>query len=237
MTHYACASQSDLHLCRDAFETAVQKHLALQSAVLASLPQDQDILHVKSLQEWHDILQSPRNNTITVDAYDGNLAAQSIAIHPLCNDSIKDVDMLDMDLPDVPHKLSTFCAVMTHPQHRGQHLMQCMMDEWKQIAARDNRSHLLGCITRSNVQSWSQFLKAGLVITGAGFDPSDNSTVYYAHRDAQAPVYWDMADIRIVSDETNLSQVQELLHAGYVGVEAERKEAQYTKRLIMARRL
>lgn len=237
MMHYACATHTDLHLCRDSFQAAARQHYELQTAVLKSLPVNQDILHVKSLADWERILQSPRNNTITVASPDGGLAAQSIAIHPLQGDHAERVDMLDMDLPDEVHRLSTFCAVMTHPAHRGRNLMQRMMDEWKYAAARDRRPHLLGCITRSNVQSWSQFLKAGLVITGAGFDPSDDSTVYYAHRNTQNPIVVDRQDVRIVSDETQLSKVQKLLSEGYVGVEAERKEAQYTRRLIMARRI
>jgi hypothetical protein len=129
MISYACESHTGLHLCGADFKTAANRHHGLQQEVLHSLPADQDILHVKSLADWEDILKSPRNNTITVDA-DNIMVAQSLAIHPTLTDQASAADMLDMELPGEPHTLSTFCAVMTHPAHRGRHLMQRMMDEW-----------------------------------------------------------------------------------------------------------
>jgi hypothetical protein len=236
MISYACESHTGLHLCGADFKTAANRHHGLQQEVLHSLPADQDILHVKSLADWEDILKSPRNNTITVDA-DNIMVAQSLAIHPTLTDQASAADMLDMELPGEPHTLSTFCAVMTHPAHRGRHLMQRMMDEWKFVAKQDGRQHLLGCITRSNVPSWSQFLQAGLVITGAGFDPSDDSTVYYAHCDINDPVKFDMRDTITVTDTHPMSELKSKLKDGYVGVAGEKQGNQYTRGLVMARRL
>ena len=236
MTHYTCASHTDLHLCGQDFKNVANRHYGLQAEVLKSLPSDQDILHVKSLGDWQSVLASPRNNTITVNK--GTvMVAQSLVIHPTLNDANDAADMLDMDLPGEPHTLSTFCAVMTHPAHRGRHLMQRMMDEWKAVAKQDNRPHLLGCITRSNVPSWSQFLGAGLVITGAGFDPSDDSTVYYAHCNTIDPVRYNMHNTVTVKDEDPLDKLQGLFNDGYVGVEGEKLNGSYTRRLIMAKRL
>jgi len=235
MTHYACASHTDLHLCGQSFKSVANRHHELQTAVLQSLPSDQDILHVKSLDDWADILKSPRNNTITVDT-GVIMAAQSLVIHPTLNDPTEAADMLDMELPGEMHTLSTFCAVMTHPKHRGRHLMQRMMDEWKHVAKNDGRPHLLGCITRSNVPSWSQFLTAGLVITGAGFDPSDDSTVYYAHCDTSNPIRVNMRDTITVDEDHPLNELQSILNDGYVGVEGEKRNGSYTRRLIMAKR-
>lgn len=234
MSSYMCVTQPVPRCCLQHFNTAAEKHYALQQTVLASLPENQDILHVKSLTDWQNILRTPQNTMITVEQ-GGVLVAQSMVISP---DTVApDADMLDMPLPDRPERLTTLCAVMVDPVHRNRHLMQHMMAEWKAMATVNNRPHLLGCITRTNWPSWSQFLKAGLVITGGGLDPSDNSTVYYAHRNMHTPIAYTIHDTITVSADCPMRNLQRAFDAGYVGVQGEKQNGGYTGRLIMAKRL
>ena len=213
------------------FERLVSQHYALQCAVLKSLPADQDYLHKMSRAEWRAFLKDPRHHMIGV--YDGDgLIAQLCVLLP--DQTNPDADMLDMVLPSKdPNDIATFRTVMTHPEYRGHGLMNILMTEAKAYAKTKNRTHLLGCITRKKTASWSQFLKAGFSIVGAGFDPSDNSTVYYAHNNTSCKESFNKAAEKKVARDLSLKKLKGLFNKGYRGVRAEKRDNKYTGRLVL----
>ena len=233
---FLSAASDTIALCRQDFDLAslATDHHSLQAAVLEKLPHNQDVLHARSYHEWFTLLADPHRHFIRV-RQGLDLVGQACILNP--DQDRPDADMIDMDLPDSPEKLSTLCTVMSHPNHRGGHIMRSMAEEWKRVAMEQNRPHLLGCITRTNPQSWSQFLKIGLHITGAGFDPSDNSTVYYAHLNMKAPTQYNDQDTVTVEPTMPLPTLQSYMNNGYIGVAGEKDKGLYTGRLIMARRL
>lgn len=222
-----------------------KKHFDLQTACVSILPEDQDIVHVRTLEEWIGVLQSPNHMIVSIhenaDCKESTLISHAVVILP-CEKN-PDADMLDMILPDKPDKVSTLSSVMTHPDHRGKDLMNHLIKAWKVIAADLGRNHLLSLITTTNPQSWSQFLKEDILITGAGFDPSDNSITYFAHLDMSQSDFrkeFNGASIAplLLDPHTKLEHLKEIFALGYRGFIGEKnaQTGRYTGRLYLAKR-
>lgn len=216
-----------------------KEHLALQQAVIDSLPANQDFIHVKSLQDWIDYLESPHHRVLSIRE-NGKLISHAVIIFP--DQNFPDADMLNMNLPAPYEQLSTLTAVATHPAYRGRDLMNKLIDKWIDVTQQEGRKHLLALITTDNYRSWTQFLKVGMNITGAGFDPSDNSTTYYAHRDLSKktlrPDFNKASTVKIVlGPEADLNTMNQLFSLGFVGFEAEKDcNQRYTGNLVLAKR-
>ncbi|MBI1327292.1 MAG: GNAT family N-acetyltransferase [Alphaproteobacteria bacterium] len=207
--------------------------MALQQAVLNSLPPDQDKVHPKTREKFAQLLADDSPSTIFGIFEDGQLVAQAIM---LCPRTIEEADLLDFELPGEPHEISTLAGVLTNPAYEGRGYMSCLVNAWREEARALGRPHLCGIVTRDNTKSWSGFMNGGLVIMAAGFDPSDNSTVYLVHRDisrgpalsrseqsilsesARNNEYHPMS-YRILTPTVSLEEANEHFAEGYVGVE------------------
>lgn len=151
-----------------------RRHFELQQAVVADLGPNQNKLHERSMAEWADLLKDTSRRVVSVER-DGVLIAQAVVLLP---QMAEDTDMLDMELPDEPHRVATVCSVVTHPTYRCRALMLELLNKAQQVAWLNNRHHMLALITDDNIRSWSQFLRAGYQIVGCGFDPVDGSNAF-----------------------------------------------------------
>lgn len=195
-------------------------HFNLQQAVLQTLPENQDLLHVKTEVDWQNIITSFSRQLLSVNNGD-NLVAHAIAILP--NDEDPDADVLNMPLPSQNiTKVTTLAGVITHPDHRGQGLMSSLINEWTRCAFHYDRPHMLGLITSTNPRSWSQFLKSGFYIVGAEYDPEDGSTAYMVHRDTNTSansgsIPENSESGPILTPDMPLSEMKQIFNSGYVG--------------------
>lgn len=217
--------------CTDAFNKVVNVHYKLQQAVLSNLPSDQKYLRGMTHDEWSDFLKNSHHHII--NAHDGDLLVGQLCVllpdkrHP-------DVDMVDMVLPsETPEEMATFRTIMTHPHYRGHNLMHRLMSEAQSYSESQGRKHLLGTISRDNPQSWSQFLKQGLLVTGAGIDPSDNCDIYYAHKNLTCADTFNQDDEIYVDTDIDIQDLNSLFGDGYRGVAGEKQNGKYTGRLIL----
>ncbi len=218
-----------------------KKHFDLQTACVSTLPEDQDLVHVRTLEEWIGVLQSPNHMIVKIEDDSNTLIAHAVIILPC--DKNSDADMLDMVLPGKPETISTLSSVMTHPDHRGKDLMNHLIKAWKVVAADLGRNHLLSLITTTNPKSWSQFLKEDMLITGAGFDPEDGSITYFAHLDLnQSDFRKEFNGVSIgpllLDPDTKLDQLKEIFALGFKGFRGEKNSqtGHYTGRLYLAKR-
>ncbi|HCK33330.1 MAG: hypothetical protein CMH32_00760 [Micavibrio sp.] len=238
----ACEKQDN-----DTLRMRVDLHHDLQERVLDALPANQNVLHVKSQEDFECLLSGDFSAVVTVkDAVSGKLIGQSVPLFP--NDHAPDADMVDMDMSAFdPNNISSIGAVVTDPAYRDRHLMLKMLGLWFAVMEDMNRQYAMATITNTNVQSWVTFLKAGLLITGVGFDASDNSHVYYAVRDLKEPFSQrggfkvkDESLVQTVSPDMPLDNVKKLFNAGYVGFAAQRSPdpagPKYTNRLLITPR-
>lgn len=238
----ACVKQDEATL-----KARVDQHHSLQDRVLASLPADQDILHVKSKEDFARILSSDLGGIVTIkDAISDELIGQSIALFP--NDSEPDADMADMDMSKYdPNNISSIGGVVTDPAYRDHRLMLKMLGIWIAVMQDMDRQYAMATITNTNVQSWVTFIKAGLLIADAGFDASDNSHVYYAVRDLKEPFSQsagfkvkDESLVETISPSMPLDEVRAFFNNGYVGFAAEQNPdpngPKYTDRLLITPR-
>jgi len=198
--------------------------MRLQGRIVESLGEHTDYIHIKTPDDYTRILM---REGVMIGAFNdnGRLMAQSVIRLPDRNNP--DAGMIDMPLPgNRPEDHATFEGVLVDPDTRGEKLMLRMACAWLDCMRDMGRRHALGLITRENYFSWRVFLEAGCLITGAGFDPSDNSTVYYAHRDLRQ-CNDTLAAMRLAGDalcrfamppETPLRIAQQHFNRGYVGV-------------------
>lgn len=78
---------------------------------------------------------------------------------------------------------STIGYVMVAPHMRGQNLMGALIEPWM-AALEENRIDFAQCrVKTDNINSWKNFLRAGMMITDIGPSPDDETrTVYTLHR-------------------------------------------------------
>ncbi|MDY0028798.1 MAG: GNAT family N-acetyltransferase [Pseudobdellovibrionaceae bacterium] len=217
-------------------QTQAVRHFELQQAVLDELGPDQDVLHVRSLEEWEDLLEKPDCRVVSVER-DNRLIAQAVVLFPQKED---EADMLDMELPDSPHRVATVCSVVTHPAYRCKALMIELLRKADSVAWMNGRRHMLALITDDNIRSWSQFLKAGYQIVGCGFDPADGSNTFFAHRSMRQlnmrHHFQKAADQAIIIPPRPLEEMKSLFDDGFVGYQPHRDaDGRYTGGLVLAR--
>lgn len=225
---------------KDIIKNLAKEHFNLQSALIATLPPQQDLVHEKTLADWESLLASSHHRVLALRNESGELIAHAVAILP--DEQNPDADMLDMELPDKPSKVTTLSAIMAHPDHKGHHAMLKLIQDWIELAIRLERPHLLGLVTTTNFMSWTQFLKADMAVTGGGFDPSDNSTCFYLHRNlnekpsARQAFAAKTQDSLALDPHVPLEEIKKLCEEGYIGHSAEKgSDGRYTGRLIMSR--
>lgn len=213
----------------------ISDHFNLQNKVLSTLPANQNWLHVRTEEEWDEVLISKDKKIIGVHDDSGNLVAHSVALLP--NKDNPDADMLNMRLPALPEQLTTLTSVISDPECRGMGLMNKMLMKWKSVALERERPHLLALITTDNVASWTQFMNIGLEIVGADFDPSDGSNVYYAHGDLEkeyTKADFSAFETMILCPECPLDEMQDIFRQGWVGYAPERSvSGEYTGNLML----
>ncbi len=198
----------------------VKDCLQLQDDILQGLPANQTFLHVKDKKEYRNLALKKGFLVGAFETATGKLAAISAVRMP--SSKKDDVNVLDMNLPANPKKLATIEGVMVAPHGRGHHLAEAMFNFATAALPKLGREHALAVITRENHFSWRTFLSAGFEITGAGFDPEDNSTVYYAHKDLIfGRSFHDVAPTATVTPALNLKDAKRLFDRGYRGVECD----------------
>ena len=105
----------------------VPQMLALQDAVFASLPPDQNFVHHKAPEFFDAHLKSGNNLALGI-VHDGKLVAQSIIVNP--TSFHPETGMSDLKLDARPEKMSIIQGVIVDPAYRGNNLMTYMVDEW-----------------------------------------------------------------------------------------------------------
>lgn len=192
--------------------------MSLQSGILTILPDDQTFIHIKDRDDYKKL---SKDKGFLIGAFDkatGRLSGMSAVRLPM--DKKDDAGVLDMDLPVRPKELATIESVMVCPQTQGHHLAEAMCNYASDALLKLGRSHALSIITRENFFSWRVFLRAGFEITGAGFDPSDNSTVYYARKNLNGnPPYREKTATAAISPAMDLDDTRALFAKGYRGLE------------------
>jgi ribosomal protein S18 acetylase RimI-like enzyme len=200
----------------------IPQMLALQDAVLASLPPNQDFLHKKTPKFFDDHFKNNANLVLGI-VHDGKLVAQSVIVNP--TSKYPDTGMSDMKLDAQLNKVTTVMGVIVDPAYRGNNLMTFMVDEWLASAKSDGRTHAVAEVTVNNHHSWSVFMKEGLQIHSIGHDDSDNSDVYNMHASVsrlikkRAKADFNTAAFKGANVHMNqLLPQKALLNKGYVGV-------------------
>lgn len=200
----------------------IPQMLALQDAVFASLPADQNFLHRKT-PEFFGKHFTNSNNLVLGVVHDGKLIAQSVIVNPTwCH---PETGMSDLKMDVQPHKITVIQGVIVDPAYRGNNLMTHMVDEWLASAKADRRTHAVAEVTVENFHSWSVFMKEGLQIHSIGHDDSDNSNVYNMHsqvshliRKRARPDFNKAARKSAIVSMKQLLPQKALLNKGYVGV-------------------
>lgn len=192
--------------------------MTLQADILRTLPDDQTFIHVKKRRDYKNL---SKDKGFLIGAFDkatGRLSGISAIRLPM--NKKDDAGVLDMTLPAKHKKLATIESVMVCPQTQGHHLAGAMFNYANDALPKLGRKHALAIITRENFFSWRAFLRAGFEIMGAGFDPSDNSTVYYAHKNlGDKTPFRDQTATAAITPDMDLDDARTLFAMGYRGLE------------------
>lgn len=204
--------------------THVGDCMDLQKKILKTLPDDQTFIHVKEHQDYEHL---SKNKGFLIGAFNnisGQLAGISAVRMP--ENKRDDAGVLGMDLPAKAKKVATIESVMVGPETQGHKLAEAMFHFAADALPPLGRDHALAIITRENFYSWRAFLGAGFEITGTEFDPSDNSTVYLAHRDltTNRRKFIESASALSINPSLDLDHAKDLFAKGYRGVKWEKDD-------------
>ena len=149
--------------------------LALQSKIIASLPEEQKYFTInRSKEDFAQVLSAP--NMYMFGIYVGkNLVAQSILNLPQ--------DNVQRDIPEFGRgyknsEIAIYQAVLVDPAYRGLGLMKRMLQAREDMAILCGRKVAICKIAAANHFSWENTLKHGMQIVKVGVDKSGHKKLY-----------------------------------------------------------
>ncbi len=153
---------------------------ALHAATIAILGPDEKVYMLPKSRDYleHHMHKGDGNGAIGIVS-GGQLVAQILVYHP----TSADFDgMLAQPPAGVPaEEITILGGACVAPGYRGNGLMNLLVTEWLDHAARHGRTHALADVDVHNTASWAAFIRGGLSLESLMTDPRDGGTIYTAH--------------------------------------------------------